>query len=97
MSTYTVETIVHGYHVYRAVLEAAVGQVLPCQQERGNVHDPYAVNVAVDISSRHMLYATPTMHATPRKFAEKTFADGRKSTKSAKVFSLESFPLYGIP
>ena len=27
--------------------EAAVGQVLPCQQERSNTHDPYAV-AAVD-------------------------------------------------
>jgi hypothetical protein len=27
-------------------------------------------------------------------FAEKTFADGRKSAKFAKVFSLGSFPLY---
>ena len=47
MSTYTVETIVRGYHVYRAVWEAAVGQVLPCQQERSNTHGPYAV-VVVD-------------------------------------------------
>jgi hypothetical protein len=31
MSTYTVETIIRGYHVYREVWEAAV-------QERGNVH-----------------------------------------------------------
>ena len=54
MSTYTVETIVRGYHVYRAVWEAAIGQVLPCKQERGNVHDPYTA-----ASSRHVLYATP--------------------------------------
>ena len=27
---------------------------------------------------------------------EKTFADGRKIAKFVKVFSLESFPLYGI-
>ena len=45
MNAYTVKTIVHGYHVYRAVWEAAVGQVLPCQQERSNTHDPYAVAV----------------------------------------------------
>ena len=44
MSTYTVETIVRSYHVYRAIWEAAVGQVLPCQQERGNAHDPYAID-----------------------------------------------------
>jgi hypothetical protein len=29
MSTYTVETIVRGYHVYR---EDSVGEFLPCQQ-----------------------------------------------------------------
>ena len=45
MNAYTVKTIVRGYHVYRAVWEAAVGQVLPCQQERSNTHDPYAVAV----------------------------------------------------
>ena len=31
----------------------------------------------------------------PPGFAEKTFADGSQTLKSAKVFSLESFPLYG--
>ena len=39
MSTHTVETIVPGYHVYQVVWEVAVGQVLPCQRKRGNVHD----------------------------------------------------------
>ena len=29
MSTYTVETVLHGYHIYQVVWEAAVGQVLP--------------------------------------------------------------------
>ena len=32
---------------------------------------------------------------TPPNFAEKTFTDGSQTLKSAKVFSLESFPLYG--
>ena len=40
MNSYTVGTVVCGYHVYREIWEAAVGQVLPCQRERGNVHDP---------------------------------------------------------
>lgn len=39
------ETIVRGYHVYRAVWEAVIGQVLPCQHERSNTHNPYAVAV----------------------------------------------------
>ena len=34
-----------GYHVYKQVWSATVGQVLPCQQERGNVHDPYSVAI----------------------------------------------------
>ena len=32
---------------------------------------------------------------TPPNFAEKSFADGSQTSKSVKVFSLESFPLYG--
>ena len=41
-----------------------------------------------------LAFATPK-DATPPNFAEKTFADSHKSAKFAKVFSLESFPLYG--
>ena len=36
------------------------------------------------------------MWAWPQNFAEKTFTDGSATTKNAKVFSLESFPLFGI-
>ena len=31
----------------------------------------------------------------PQNFVEKTFTDGSQSSKFTKVFSLESFPLYG--
>ena len=31
---------------------------------------------------------------TPPNFTEKTFVNGPQTLKSAKVFSLESFPLY---
>ena len=41
-ATYAVQTVVRGYHVYKS---ATVGQVLPCQQERSNVHDPYSVAI----------------------------------------------------
>ena len=36
MSSYTVETVVRGYHMHKEVWGAAVGQVLPCQQECGS-------------------------------------------------------------
>ena len=33
--------------------------------------------------------------AAPKNVMEKTFANSHKTSKSVKVFSLESFPLYG--
>ena len=44
---YVVETVVRGYHVYMAIWETAVGQILPCQHEVGNIHDPYAVELGI--------------------------------------------------
>ena len=44
-ATYALQTVVRGYHVYMQVWNATVGQVLPCQRERGNVHDPYSVAI----------------------------------------------------
>ena len=42
-----VESMVRGYHVYKDIWSAAVGQRLPCKQERGNPHDPYAIEGSV--------------------------------------------------
>ena len=36
------------------------------------------------------------MQVRPQNFEDKTFTDGCETAKNAKVFSLESFPLYGI-
>ena len=45
LESYEVVPVDRGYHVYVAVWEAAVGQILPCKQEGSNIHDPYAVAV----------------------------------------------------
>ena len=42
---YAVQTVVRGYHHYKEVWIATAGQILPCQQECGNVHDPYPVAI----------------------------------------------------
>jgi len=42
-----------------------------------------------------LAFAAPK-DAKPPNFMEKTFADSHKTAKFVKVFSLESFPLYGI-
>ena len=36
------------YHVYKDVLEAAIGEILICQQERGNSTDVHGVAVMTD-------------------------------------------------
>ena len=38
----------------------------------------------------------PLKDATPLNFTEKTSANSHKTSKFAQVFSLESFPLYGM-
>ena len=42
---YEVATVDRGYHVYMPVWEAAVRQILPCEREGGDTHNPYAVSV----------------------------------------------------
>ena len=36
---------VRGYHIYKDIWEAPIGEVLTCRKEEGNVHDPYFVAV----------------------------------------------------
>ena len=44
--------------------------------------------------SRRLLACATPKDATPPDFAEKTFVNSHKTVKFAKVFSLESFPIY---
>ena len=43
--SFTFQSMIRGCHVYNEVWYAVVGETLPCQQEGGNSHDPYAVAV----------------------------------------------------
>jgi len=102
MESYSIHTSVRGYHIYKDVLEAALGQLLPCQREPANIHDPYAVvgvetGVATQIVG-HVLRAISSVCyfflgnvTTAYNFAEKTFTNWLQTAKFAKVFSLESF------
>ncbi len=45
-TTFTVEAMVRGYHVYRAVWDASSEEELLCERELGNPHNPYAVAIA---------------------------------------------------
>ena len=51
MHEFAVKAMVRGYHVYQAVWEVNVGEVLPYIREPGNQHDPHVVVVKKVISS----------------------------------------------
>ena len=43
METFQMESCVRGYHVYKDLWEAVVGERLECQREHDNPSDTYAV------------------------------------------------------
>ena len=48
-TTYEMEAMIRGYHVYASVLDAKIGEELYCARETGNIRDPYAVAVDVTV------------------------------------------------
>ncbi len=42
-ASFSVEAMVRGYHAYKDTWTAVVGEELPCQRERANPRDPFAV------------------------------------------------------
>ena len=40
-----IELCVRGYHVYKDIWEAAIGELLPCERETRNTKDRYAIAV----------------------------------------------------
>ena len=45
VETCIIETVIRGYHIYKEIWAASIGEVLLCARETANVHDPYAVAV----------------------------------------------------
>ena len=43
---FSVDSCVRGYHVYKSIWPAPIGETLRCQPEARNIHDPYCVAVA---------------------------------------------------
>ena len=50
LATFSLNSVVRGYHVYKDYWEAATGEILQCRKERTNIHDPFAVAVIKDDS-----------------------------------------------
>ena len=42
---YVVQSKIRGYHIYKDIWEASIGERLSCKKEEYNIHDPYCVGV----------------------------------------------------
>ena len=42
---FSMDSVVRGFHVYKDVWDPFFGEELLCEQDVGNIHDPYAVSV----------------------------------------------------
>ena len=45
ITTFILESMVHGYHVYIDIWHSQLDERLVCKRERHNIHDPFAVAV----------------------------------------------------
>ena len=48
LSSFTVDAMIRGYHVYKDIWSSVLDEELPCQRENGNISDPFAVGVLKD-------------------------------------------------
>ena len=48
MPSYSLPSVVRGYNVYQTIWNAEEGEVLRCEREITNYHDPYAMAVVQD-------------------------------------------------
>ena len=86
------ETVDQRHHVYVAVWETAVRQILPCQREGGSIRDPCAVTVVKNND-------TPIDNNIPHSMkivAAKTFVNYPQIVKFTEVFTRKTFLLNGI-
>ena len=42
---FSVDSAVRGFHIYKDIWNSEIGELLMCEKELGNIHDPYTVSV----------------------------------------------------
>ena len=59
-----VDSMVRDFHIYKDVCNPVVGDILMCQREFGNFHDPYAVTVVCEdaVIVGHIPRTIPSLH-----------------------------------
>ena len=86
MESYSIHTSVRGYHFYKDVWEAALGQLLHCQREPGDIHDLYAMAVVeTGVATRIVAYVPRAISSVCYFFLGKSGSITCKVTGSRQV------------
>ena len=53
---FSIDDCIRGYHIYKDIWTAPIGEYLACKPEFGNLHDPYALAVVTtnDVTVGHL-------------------------------------------
>ena len=92
-----IESSIRGHHVYRSVWTLVIDEVLVCEWERHNIHDPFAVvvykgfTVVCSCSVQRILIPQSNLLKSRKNFP-KLWAHSGNSEKFA---SWKNNPLYG--
>ena len=46
--TFDATCVIHGYHLYKDIWMAVIGEQHNCEREFGNHHDPFAITIMKD-------------------------------------------------
>ena len=52
---FVADSMIQGYHIFRTIWDAVIGESLQCVREVGNVEDRYAVAEGSDTPSNHVV------------------------------------------
>ena len=84
-AAFYVEVMVRGYHIYKDIWTAVMGEEFQCQWESGNRFDLYA------IASSHTLAVVKML-----KFHTSNFCTEHNFYEIYEILHYENFPIYGI-
>ena len=60
------DSVIRGHHIYKDIWTPYLGELLHCEPESGNIHDPYAVSVhTTNSTSDHSACTTPIVGHIP--------------------------------
>ena len=104
MESFSLESMVRGYHVYKDIWISSVGEELPCQREPANLHDRHVSEPSlVNNNNTRVRGVTLKPHVTVAKFSssqifvDSNFRCPQLPTKITKFCAQQIFPAIRSP